>query len=201
MSVSTNNKKTLEYLFVSKVRMKALKFFFLNPTSQIHLRGAVREFEEEINAVRRELLRLEKAGILKVEAQGNRKYFKLDSENSMIPELVSMMHKSYGLGAEIINSEKKLGDIEFAILTSSYTKGAYIGDQIIDLAIIGQPNLEVLSEIIEKYENKNGREIHYTVLKSNEFHIRKRRKDEFLTNLMIQDLTMLIGKYEDFIRA
>lgn len=195
------NKKALEFLFVSKVRLKALEFFFLNPTSQIHLRGAVREFEEEINAVRRELMRLEEAGLINVEAQGNRKYFKLNLENPLFSDLVSLIHKSYGIGAEIIENQKKLGKIEFALLTSSYTKGTYIGDQVIDLAIVGEPNLDALESIIKKYEANNGKEIHYTVLKSTEFHIRKRRKDDFLTNLMIQDLTMLIGRYEDFVRG
>ena len=44
----------------------------------IHLRGAVREFNEEINAVRRELNRLEEAKILLTEKRGNRKYFVLN---------------------------------------------------------------------------------------------------------------------------
>ncbi len=192
--------KSLDMLFVSKVRIKALKYFLLHPSDSIHLRGAVREFKEEINAVRRELLRLEEMGFLKIESNGNRKYFSLILEHPFIDELLSIFHKSFGIGSSIIQNQKKLGNIEFAVLTPAYTKGIYHGDQVIDLAIVGSIDLSLLSEIIKEYEDDLGREIHYTVLKPSEFQIRKRRKDDFIMNLMIQQLIMLIGIQKDFIR-
>jgi DNA-binding transcriptional ArsR family regulator len=92
-----SREKSLELLFVSKVRIKALKYFLLNPTTQIHLRAAVRQFDEEINAVRRELMRFEKMGLLKVESKGNKKYFKLNLDHPFINELLGIVHKSSGL--------------------------------------------------------------------------------------------------------
>ncbi|MCA9386975.1 hypothetical protein KC669_02985 [Candidatus Dojkabacteria bacterium] len=191
---------SLEMLFVSKVRIKSLKYFLLNPGSKIHLRGAVREFKEEINAVRRELLRLEEMALLKTETGGNRKYFFLNIEHPFIDELISMFHKSYGIGSEIINNSRKLGTIDYAILTPSYTKMAYYGSQVIDMAIIGVVDMHLLSSIVKEFESDFGREIHYTVLKPSEFQIRKRRKDDFIMNLMIQDVVMLLGNHEDFIK-
>lgn len=195
-----NHIKSLENLFVSKVRIKALAFFLLNPTHPIHLRGAVREFKEEINAVRRELLRLEEMELIIGDKQGNRKYFKANSAHPFFTELLSMVHKSFGLGSEIVKNEKRLGTIDFALLTPSYTRGVYLGDQVIDLAIIGIVEMSVLEQLIKEFEGKNGREIHYTVLKPSEFQIRKRRKDDFIINLMLQDLIMLVGRYEEFVR-
>lgn len=193
--------KSIEMLFVSKVRIKALKFFLMNPNDSIHLRGAVREFKEEINAVRRELLRMVEMDLLQITSQGNRKYFKLNAEHPFINDLFGMFHKSYGLGAQIIKEAKNLGTIDYAMLTPSYTKQIFLGtDQVIDLAIVGIVDLEKLNEIIKKYENDRGKEIHYTVLKPSEFETRRRRKDDFLINLMNMDLVMLVGRYENFIR-
>ncbi len=192
--------KSLEMLFVSKVRIKSLRYFLMHPSDSIHLRGAVREFKEEINAVRRELLRLEEMDLLKVESQGNRKYFSLNHEHPFLDELLSMFHKTFGIGSAIIQNQKKLGSIDYAMLTPAYTKKSFHGDQVIDLAVIGVVDLSLLSDLIKQYEDELGREIHYSVLKPSEFQIRKRRKDDFIMNLMVQKLIMLIGIQEDLIR-
>ncbi len=196
----SRQENTIEKLFVSKVRLKALKFFTLNFNRSIHLRAAVREFDEEINAVRRELVRLEEVKLLDTETKGNRKYFKFNMDHPYAGELISMFNQSYGLGGELIRNKRKLGDIDFAFLTPCFTKGFYFGDQIVDLVIIGVVDMTVLNEIIGKHEHKSGREVHYTVFKPSEYAIRKRRRDQFLFDIMLQDLVMLIGKYEEMIR-
>ena len=65
----------LSDIITSKVRIKILELFFGNVKEIYHVRGVVREIKEEINAVRLELGRLEKAGVLKKEARGNRVYY------------------------------------------------------------------------------------------------------------------------------
>jgi len=192
--------KSLDSLFISKVRLKTLKYFLLNPEVQIHLRAAVREFQEEINAVRRELSRLEAAKIIKVETKGNRKYFELNGDHPFTSELLSIFHKSFGLGAAIIENGRKIGDIEFAFLTPAFTKNFYYGSQVVDLVVIGNVDLRMLEDIVQKVQAELNKEIHYMILKSSEFQLRKRRKDQFITDLMVQDNVMLIGNKEEFIR-
>lgn len=191
---------TLESLFVSKVRLKALKFFMLNPTREIHLRGAVREMNEEINAVRRELERLSKVELISSESKGNRKYFKLNLSHVYINELISLFHKSYGLGGDIIQNRESLGIVEFAVLTPAFTKGIYYGNQIIDLLFVGEVNMKVLQKLLDKAEEQIGREVNYSVLKPKELDLRRKRRDQFVTDVMIQDNVMLIGKHEEFIK-
>ena len=53
----------LEDLIISRVRVKVLTLFLTNPGSMYHVREVVRQVDEEINAVRRELAHLEKAGL------------------------------------------------------------------------------------------------------------------------------------------
>lgn len=192
--------KSLESIFISKVRLKVLRHFLFNPDTEIHLRGAVREFQEEINAVRRELTRLEAAKIIKVESKGNRKYFQLNVEHPFVGELLSIFHKSYGLGASLIENSKKMGDVEYAFLTPAFTKNSYYGSQVVDLVVVGNIDLRVLEDLIQKNQQDLKKEIHYMVLKSSEFQLRKRRKDQFVNDLMVQDLVMLIGSIEEFIR-
>jgi len=53
----------LNDIITSKVRIKILELFFSNLKELYHVRGIVREISEEINAVRRELTKLEADGI------------------------------------------------------------------------------------------------------------------------------------------
>lgn len=192
--------KSLEHLFISKVRIKTLKYFVMNPGVTIHLRGAVREFEEEINAVRRELNRLEETKFIVCESKGNRKYFKANVDHVFFNDIASMFHKVYGLGGELIVNHKKVGEVNFAFLTPAFTKGLNTTGQHIDLVVIGDIDLEMLEEMVKGYQTSLGREIHYMVLKTNEFALRKRRKDQMVVDLLSQDITLLIGNYEDLVK-
>lgn len=198
-------RKSLEKLFISKVRIKALRYFVFNPNKEIHLRAAVREFNEEINAVRRELERLESIDFLITERRGNRKYFKPNTEHPYFSELVPLIHKAYGLGADILDSSKRLGTVDYALLTDSYTRRMNdegdSSDYSIDLLIVGDVNMDMLAEIINKHEKKQKREIHYTVLKKKDFILRKKRRDAFVMEILLKPKVMLIGSRGELIES
>ena len=192
--------KSLEHLFISKVRIKTLRYFVMNPGVSIHLRGAVREFDEEINAVRRELNRLEETKFISCESKGNRKYFKANIDHTFFNDIASMFNKVYGLGGELVANSKKVGEVTFAFLTPAFTKGLNTGGQHIDLVVVGDIDLEMLEEMVKSFQTSIGREIHYMVLKTNEFALRKRRRDQMIVDLLAQDNTILIGNYEDLVK-
>lgn len=194
-----NSRKSLEYLFISKVRIKALRYFFFHPDVPVHLRAAVRELNEEINAVRRELQRLEECRILKAEKRGNRKYFSLNMNHPFFPELLAIMHKSYGLGGEILKNMNSLGEIDFAVLTSAFTRGVRLGMHNVDLVIVGQIDLSFLSELVSKVEKQMNKEVNYTVLKRSEFELRKKRRDPFVLELLLGSHILLAGTQEELV--
>jgi hypothetical protein len=192
--MSHNTRKYLDQLFISKVRIKALKYFFQNQNEPIHLRGAVRELNEEINAVRRELSRMEKIGLLVSERRGNRKYFALSKEFPFFDELLGLVYKTFDIGADIINNQQKLGDIQFAVLTQGFTRSAPAGKHKVDLMIVGDNmHLQELKSIVDKTEKKLNRDIFYAVLSTSDFKVRKRRRDLFIQELFMQDLVVLVG--------
>lgn len=192
-----NLTKSLSSLFISKVRIKAIKYFIFNQDTPIHLRGAVRELKEEINAVRRELSRLEAINFISSETRGNRKYFALNPDYPLLDELMGIFHKTFGLGGSIISSKNKLGDVKFAIITNSYMKNQKADTGQVDMIMIGDVDLDVLGKLVEEAEKKLGKEIHYTVLKENEFILRKKRRDAFVMDIMIKGKIVLIGNSEE----
>ncbi len=190
---------TLEALFVSKVRIKVLKFLLLNPNTKLHLRGIVREIEEEINAVRRELARLEEVGIVTSEELVSRKYFLVNKESVFYQELLSMAHKAFGLGGKIIKSRNQLGEVKFALLTEDYLKQEHTGTQKVDLVVIGNIHVPKLTEIVEQAEQKLGQEIFYAVFSEREFYLKKKRRDPFVMDIIVKRNVLIIGNYEELI--
>ena len=83
----------LQDLFISKVRVNILKLLLLNPGKSFHVRGIVRAVEVEINAIRRELARLEGISLVVKRQSGNRIYYTANTSHLYYPELVSLLAK------------------------------------------------------------------------------------------------------------
>src|SRR3990167_2412452 len=109
-------------IITSKVRVKILKLFFSNLGEMYHVRGIVRETKEEINAIRRELGRLEGAGILKKEPRGNRVYYWVRDDYPFFGDLLTMVSKSTGLGLQIIENKNKIGKVSFVMFSGKFAR-------------------------------------------------------------------------------
>jgi predicted transcriptional regulator len=86
----------LETLFSSRVRLKVLEAFMINPTAKYHSRELARLIGERQNAVWRELQNLEEGGLLNSETIGKRKDYSLCSEHPLYPELRRLILKARG---------------------------------------------------------------------------------------------------------
>jgi DNA-binding transcriptional ArsR family regulator len=183
----------IENILVSKVRIKILRLFFTDLKKEIHIRGIVRKIDEEINAVRRELKNLEKAGILHKEARGNRHYFSIDRKCPIFDELLGLINKTYGLGGKIVQNRKEIGNIEYAILTRSYLHNTHETEYDVDLMLVGETKMDQIANIIKETEKEESREIRYTVLSKEDFDFRKKKRDEFTLNIINRRHILLIG--------
>lgn len=187
-------------IITSKVRIKILDLFLSDIGEMYHVRGIVRETKEEINAVRRELERLEKAGILKKEPRGNRLYYWVRTEYPFFGDLISIVAKTTGLGSAIIENRKKIGKVSFVMFSGRLTrmKGRKREDEI-DLLVVGEVILPELANLIRVEESKRGKEINYTVMSREEFEFRKKRRDPFLLGILSGSRVMVIGDEENLV--
>lgn len=188
----------LKDLFVSEVRLKILRLMLPNPDMSLHVRAIVREVGTEINAVRRELARLHAMGLLNKRPSSNRIYYTVDTSNIYYAELLSLISKEYGLGADIIKNRRDLGDIKFTVLSRRFSRNVTSTMLDVDLFIVGSVNFDLLEKIVKQNEEELGREINYTVMGDDEFMFRKRRNDQFISRVLAQGRTLLIGDEEEF---
>lgn len=187
-------------LFVSRVRAKLIKIFLSQPAEIFYVRELVRQTGEEINAVRRELSRLEIKGLVRKEPRANRLYYSLIKTYPFYQELLSLAAKTTGLGAEIIKNKHRLGKIKFAMLSGRYIRFMpRRSEEDIDLLLVGQINLNELNRLVRQAESAREKEINYAPMTADEFSFRKSRRDPFLLRILMGGRVMLIGDEEEMV--
>lgn len=183
----------LSELFLSKVRVKLLELFLAQPDNIYYVREIVRSVGEQINAVRAELTRMEKIGLLSSEWRANRKYYSLKKDYLFFDELLRLVNKTTGLGGALVRDRVRLGKIKYAMLSGGYVRGLKPGPNDVELLLVGVVVLPQLSLIVKEQEAKLGREINYTVMSDEEYEFRKTRRDPFVIGLLEKSRVMLIG--------
>lgn len=183
----------IEHIFKSKVRIKLLQLFFLDVSTEIHIRGIVRKIDEEINAVRRELKNLHEAKILVDEKRGNRLYYKVNKNSPIYHEILGLINKEFGLGKAILTKRDTIGDIKFAILTTAYIENHHPSPYDVDVLVVGDLNMKAVSSTVKQAETEIEREIRYTVMTEDEFDFRKKKRDTFISNIINKHKIIVIG--------
>ncbi len=191
---------SLSDFIVSKVRVKLLKTFLENPKEMYHVRDLVRRTNEEINAVRRELSRMEVAGMAAKEKRGNRLYYWFKSDYPYFQELLGLVAKSTGLGFDIRKNRGKLGKVSFVMFSGEFAKHIDRKDnEQVDVLVIGDIVLLELALLIRQEESRRGKEINYTPMTREEFEFRKKRRDPFVLGILSGSRVMILGNEEEFV--
>ena len=184
---------------VSRVRSKLLKVFLQDPQEMFYVRELTRKVGEEINAVRRELERLQKKGIVKSEPRGNRLYYYLRKNYPYYQELLQLVAKTTGLGGAIRKNRNKLGKIKFVMLSGKFLRRRERQPNEVDLLVVGNIILPQLAAIVREEEARREQEINYTVMTQDEFEFRRRRRDPFLTGILAGSRVMIMGDEEELV--
>jgi len=157
----------IENLISSKTRVKLLLKFFLNSNISSYLRGLESEFGESSNSIRLELNKLEEAGLLSSNVQGNKKYFKANTDHPLYDDINSILLKFTGLDKIVDNVIANLGDLESVFVVGNLAKG--LSSEVIDLVFVGDIDKVYLFDLIQKVETLISKKIKYVNYLSAEF--------------------------------
>jgi hypothetical protein len=173
----------LEALITSKTRINLLLKFFLNNNNKGWLRSLEAEFGESTNAIRLELNRLLKVGLLITMNEGNKKIYMANTNHPLYEDIHSLLFKHIGLDEIIDKVTSRLGDLKAVYLVGELAKGK--DSKLIDLWFVGaQLNKKYLFNLIEKSEQKIKRKIRYIILSESELK-------EFLTSKSKNELLLV----------
>jgi len=192
---------TLRDFFISKVRSKLIKVFLNQPGEIFYIRQLTRLTGEQINAVRRELERLDKLGAVRREARANRIYYQMRRDYLFYDELLRMVAKTTGLGGAIIKNRNKIGKVKYAMISGKLIRNKpKVNPDEIDLLLVGEIVLPQITVLVQMTEKKRNREVNYTAMTVQEFEFRKKRRDPFILTILSSSKIMLIGDEEEMLK-
>lgn len=178
----------------SKTRAAVLSLFLANPKGKFYVREVSRKTGQNLNAVHRELERLERVRILRSEKEANLKYYSINRTSPAYKELRSIFLKTEGVGKLLKEKIQSLGKIDTAFIYGSFARRKEKLGSDIDVLIVGQIDENALIKNINALEKKISRDINYVLFAPAEFKKRKAGKDPFLLNVLRAPKIKLIGE-------
>ncbi len=187
----------IEQLFGSKTRVKLLQLFYANPNRSFYVREITRKVEEQINSVRRELANLQSIGIITSDMSNNKVYYEVNQQYEFFSPLQELfggkaIRPKRGGKKTTKSSEpapisdeasalKHLGQVEVACLMGQFTRDDLSG---VDLLIVGNVNSNAVQKYVTDLEDREGKELRYTIFTLEEFTYRLQIKDRFVSNVL-----------------
>ena len=177
----------------SKLRENLLTLYFTNPNKKYYLRELERILDYSVANIRRELIKLEKAGLFQSENQGNHLYYYLNKSYPLFDELKSIIFKTSGVPKLLHDALSNFKAISHAFIYGSFAKEEERKDSDIDLMIIGKINEDKLIDELNKLEKKLQREINYTIYSKNEFEEKKEKGNSFILDILQGKKRIILG--------
>jgi predicted nucleotidyltransferase len=187
-------KSTLGRLLGSEARARVLTALLLGAPERSYVRDLAKRLALPPTAVSRELLTLERLGIVRREAEGRRIYCTVRPEAAVLPELRALALKLGGIAdvlRELLRDHRAA--IRWAFLYGSMATGDATASSDVDLFVVGAIRPMVLNELLRPIADGLGREINSFVLTAAEFREKRRSKNHFVTRVLAGPRLELIG--------
>jgi len=190
----------LQHIIPSKTRRKILELFFQKPNENFYLRRVVREVDEEVNAVKRELDILVEEKLLLREKRLNKVFYTLNKNYLFYDEFLRIFTKNSPILKMIYDNLPKLGKIKYIAISTRFAKKIPIKDEEIYFLFVGVVVIPELEVLMKKAESLYGSTINYTVMTEEEFIFRKKNNDPFIWRFLKQPKIMLVGDEENLMK-
>ena len=172
--------------------------FLLNPSDRFYMREVATRSGKPIRAVQRELGRLEAVGLLYHTMDGNRKYYQVNKNCPIFPELKAIFLKTFALGDTL---RQHLSRVEKGIIVAfiygSYAKGQETATSDIDLFVVGDVTASELSKALSTAKEGLGREINAVAMPAQELKAKVKAENHFTLSVMNEPKLFLVGDNGD----
>jgi len=167
----------------SKVAIKLLDYYFLNPDSQHYINELARILELDPKNTETKLKEFEKEGLFKSEFRGKERYFFLAKDNPVLEHYRQIFLKTYGIEKRLKDMLPNIKGLKEAYIFGSYASNKMDSSSDIDILAIGSHSVLELQRLIVKLQKDIGREFNVTNLSLKEFKAKKKNKDPFINSV------------------
>jgi len=164
----------------SKVAIKLLDYYFLNPDAQHYINELARILELDPKNTETKLKEFEKKGLFKSEFRGKERYFFLAKDNPILEHYRQIFLKTHGIEKRLKDILRDIKGLKEAYIFGSYANNKMDSSSDIDLLAVGTHSVLELQRIIVKLQKDTGREFNVINLNPKEFEARKKDKGSFV---------------------
>jgi predicted nucleotidyltransferase len=188
----------LSTLITSKARVELITWFITHPGERYYYRQLIDILNASKQSIQNELARLESAGLLSSQKEGNIRFYRVNKEFILYQEIKSMILKTVGVGDELRKSLSKIGDIRSAFIYGSVAKNLEDAISDIDVMVIGNVSVDAVHEAIMKAEEHLGREVNYSIFSPGDWKKQLKAKKGCVSDVANNEKIFLIGNDVQF---
>lgn len=195
--ISIHTMGILAEILSSNIRAEIFRNLFGVEKQSLHLREIERRTGFAVGTVQQEIKKLLRLDIITRIKDGNRSYYKANTNHPLYPEIRNLVLKTNGLAdllKQALSAELK---IKIAFVFGSFARKEEKAASDIDLMVIGDIGLRKLTGLLMDVSEKLGREINPYRLTESEFIKRKREKDHFLQEVLASPKIFITGTEDE----
>ncbi|MBN1676791.1 MAG: toxin-antitoxin system toxin subunit [Kiritimatiellae bacterium] len=163
----------------SKIRAEIFRLLFGGPPCELHVREIERQTGFNDRAIRQELAKLTRLGLVSARRAGNRLYYSARRDSPLFPDIRNLALKTIGL-ADVLGSALQSDRIRVAFVFGSLAQGAERPESDVDLMVIGALGMRELTGLLSGVTERIGRAVNPHALTVADFAAKVRAKDHFL---------------------
>ena len=187
---------TLSDILSSRVRAEIFRLLFGLDEKEVYLREMERQASLSLGTIRQDLQKLLKLDLVTTRRDGNRLYYRANTEHPLYPDIRKLVLKTAGL-VEIFKSVLDCEGVKVAFVFGSLASSREKAASDVDLMVIGTIGLRALSSWLSGVSEQIGREINPHTMSVEEFRQRKQKGDHFLSNVLESPKLFIIGNDND----
>jgi DNA-binding transcriptional ArsR family regulator len=186
----------LAEILSSRVRAEIFRLLFGVNEVELHVREIKRRSGLNISTVRQELEKLERLDLVIARREGNRLYYCANREHPLFSDIHNLVIKTSGL-VDILREAVVKEGVKIAFVFDSIADNQADAGSDVDLMVIGDVGLRILSGWLTGIQEKIEREVNPHVLSEQELARRKQSKERFLINVMSSPKLFIKGTEDE----
>jgi predicted nucleotidyltransferase len=167
----------------SMIRRRILSEIVLEPERRLHLRELARRSMTSAGTARRELQRLEAAGLVERRQEGNQVYYQMAIDSTLARSVAGIVRQTSGAPAILRRLLSGLSGVKSVMIFGSYAAGMTRPESDIDILIEGAPDRDLLTDLLERAGREIGRPVNEVVYTTKELQARRDRGDAFVRSI------------------
>jgi predicted nucleotidyltransferase len=189
---------TLASVLFTDYRRRVLGLLLLHPGQRYYLREIARLTGTVPGTLKRELTKLEQAGVLTVEKVGNQAHYAANRDCPIFEELANILRKTSGLADVLSEGLMPVAEkIDVAFVFGSMASGKANSASDIDLMVIGEVSFADVVARLHPMQETLGREINPKLYTRAEWRKLVHKNSAFVRDVLGKPMLFVIGNEQN----